>query len=945
MITRNSFLFMLLIRCLIPSQCHSQDHTYFNYNIENILPSAEVYQIYQDKSGFIWFATDNGVVRFDGGDAITFNKFNGLADPVVFGINEDQRGNLYFRSFSGLVSMFSNDTMMPYPYNNRIKEIVGNSLMSSLIVDSRGMLYASTSSSTTGKIASIDTAGNVTTIFQHPLTLFVKQIGKQILIGYRGTLGSIENFVIDDRKFKIARHDTLENNAVLCHAFWKEQIYFSKDHYLYKYDGQSVKMIKRFNKPIISISCINDDYLWIGQMNGGVERFSETTFQFGFKMPSFEKLSVTTVLQDKEGGLWFSTLERGVFYIPNSKIINYIYPPHSKLNAVAATRDLIFMGFNSGKVSAVNVATRKEAWSLDVKDPVMSVFFDQPKNEIWLSTNSKTVVISKEGKLLREAEGTKSIKKFFRLPNNEIGAINAKGLYKVDKSGYLNIEKEFKFWLRNIVIAESKVYLAGITGVYKTDLTFAQIEPLKEFETIKVSDIQVLPDGSILIASIGSGIRVISANGKVLPKKKNAFLFENAYQVWIDTCVWIATEKGMFWTATENITKNSFAHYDFVNKGTGLISDQVNFIWRFENETWCFSSDGYSVIKNDEIHFANKRPTYYIKGIFLNHKMVQKTPNYDLPHNKNDIRISLGFISFNNRNIIIRHRTNHSDQVWNYSTATMLEYFALMPDSHTFDIEFSSDYTSWEKVNFPHTFVISPPWWESYYFKAILFFLIVFLVYYFFRVRYRAVLNTQRLVRIEKERIAMDLHDNLGSQLTSLSQTLGRLTKVEVQHCDKIKEAHDHANDILLELRETIWVINKSEVPLVEVFDKIINLVWRLRKQHETVKFKLNLPDTIAAHTLKPTVALNLFRIAQESINNSLKHGEPNVIAVNLGIERNKITLSVEDNGKGFDMTLVDESKHYGLANIKKRAREIKGHLEVQTEPERGTDISVTVLI
>src|SRR5579872_3207907 len=78
-----------------------QEVTYFNYNEQNILPSSEVYHIFQDKSGFIWFATDNGVVKFDGADFTTFNKSNGLTDAVVFGIHEGADGNLYFRTFSG----------------------------------------------------------------------------------------------------------------------------------------------------------------------------------------------------------------------------------------------------------------------------------------------------------------------------------------------------------------------------------------------------------------------------------------------------------------------------------------------------------------------------------------------------------------------------------------------------------------------------------------------------------------------------------------------------------------------------------------------------------------------------------------------------------------------------------------------------------------------------
>src|SRR5882757_2474613 len=88
---------------------YSQSNPYFHYSVAEGLPSAETYYIFQDKKGFIWFATDNGVVRFDGKEMELFQTNEGLSDPVVFEFVEDSRERLWFRTLSGRISYFFNE--------------------------------------------------------------------------------------------------------------------------------------------------------------------------------------------------------------------------------------------------------------------------------------------------------------------------------------------------------------------------------------------------------------------------------------------------------------------------------------------------------------------------------------------------------------------------------------------------------------------------------------------------------------------------------------------------------------------------------------------------------------------------------------------------------------------------------------------------------------------
>ncbi|MEN0004139.1 MAG: two-component regulator propeller domain-containing protein, partial [Bacteroidota bacterium] len=70
----------------------AQDFIYRHYTIDDGLPSSEVFDILQDRQGYIWLSTDNGISRFDGYAFRNFNSAEGLGDPVVFNIKEDQEG-------------------------------------------------------------------------------------------------------------------------------------------------------------------------------------------------------------------------------------------------------------------------------------------------------------------------------------------------------------------------------------------------------------------------------------------------------------------------------------------------------------------------------------------------------------------------------------------------------------------------------------------------------------------------------------------------------------------------------------------------------------------------------------------------------------------------------------------------------------------------------------
>jgi ligand-binding sensor domain-containing protein len=118
-----------------------QSPEYKNYTVKDGLPSSEIYNSIQDSKGFLWFATDKGVSRFDGYVFTTFNTSNGLADNIIFECQEDFKGRIWFRSFSGKLSYYYNDSIYKLAINDSLSKLIKESFVESISIDTSDNLY------------------------------------------------------------------------------------------------------------------------------------------------------------------------------------------------------------------------------------------------------------------------------------------------------------------------------------------------------------------------------------------------------------------------------------------------------------------------------------------------------------------------------------------------------------------------------------------------------------------------------------------------------------------------------------------------------------------------------------------------------------------------------------------------------------------------------------
>ena len=889
----------------------------------------------------MWFATDHGAVRYDGEVFRTFNRSGGLPDQVVFGFHQDATSAVWFRTFSGRIATYANDAISPYPFNDSLRHIMGGSLLSAIVRDSIGQLWIGTSGG--GGIYKVDSSGHMEAFTQPTNTLFIQSIdGANCVVGYTGRASDIKSMQVNGKAFPIRIADKAQHNTVLNHTFWNGDLYVAINRNIFRYNGASVENVFVSDYPIISLGLDSDNTLWVGYLNRGVHRFTTPDFHDPQNLDALRNRSVSGIAQDTEGGYWFSTLDKGVYYFPNLNVANYNFPTDAKISSVAWDDKMVFTGDYLGNVSAIDQRTKRLVWSRNFSHNVLSLH--TAKGSLWVSTVAGTIVTDTHGRPQRSYPDIKGVKDFFRDDNGFTWAVSRFFVYKLDGRGNVRLRKQIGFWGRHIYVEKARVFIAGVTGLYAADTLLEKTNEIPMLHEYKVSDITTIDRDHLLIATAGNGLFHLK-NERV--KALTAFVVQNIYAfIKTPSALWMASEKGLLKTDV-NALRQGHVRYDYVSKASGLIHDKINFIAPAQGEWWALAEAGYSVVPEGKTVFANRDPLFYFSAFKVNDRPVDPLRSNRFRFNENNIKLTFGFISFNNRDIRVKHKLNTGrDDVWNSAGRNQIEFYSLSPQNYTVDVAYSVDNVQWKNATFPNRFTILPPWWETRWF---LIFLVIAscvpigLFFYFrmksFQQKKLKEFELQLKLRLQRERIALELHDNIGAQLTSVSLGLNRLIR-EVDRPALTQPLQEGLDLTMIQLRDTIWAMNKDVISMDELEQKVLNMLWQFSSNLKAA-LRVEVDPALSSLTFNPTQTVNLFRIVQECVHNSIKHSSATEIKVTFRRRGDTVQLEITDNGGGFNVHNNIDEDSYGLRNMRRRADDIGAAFSLDSTPGKGTTVQV----
>ncbi|MBP9097552.1 MAG: hypothetical protein KBF74_01955 [Ferruginibacter sp.] len=193
----------------------------------------------------------------------------------------------------------------------------------------------------------------------------------------------------------------------------------------------------------------------------------------------------------------------------------------------------------------------------------------------------------------------------------------------------------------------------------------------------------------------------------------------------------------------------------------------------------------------------------------------------------------------------------------------------------------------------------------------------------------------------ERKRIAADLHDNIGAYASAIRADVDKITESgSEKNSAALHNLQQHSLEIINSLRDTIWVLNKENITITGISDRIKNHINKLQPSYNSVI--INLQEMIETDIrISSNTALNIFRIVQEAIHNALKHSDARQITVVIE-SRKMLLIKISDDGKGINAA-EKKMQGNGLINMKQRAAESGLHLNIDSKAGSGTTINLNL--
>ncbi len=231
------------------------------------------------------------------------------------------------------------------------------------------------------------------------------------------------------------------------------------------------------------------------------------------------------------------------------------------------------------------------------------------------------------------------------------------------------------------------------------------------------------------------------------------------------------------------------------------------------------------------------------------------------------------------------------------------------------------------------TFRIATPLWQRWWFIASVLVLIALAVYLFYKNRLVRLLEMERM----RTRIATDLHDDIGANLTRIS-LLSEVAKQKAENGNGnlLTSIADIARESVASMNDIVWAISPDH-------DSLLDLTRRMRGHAEEVfslrdiGLEFHAPTADADLKLNVGVRRDVLLIFKEAVNNAARHSDCSRAEIDFRVNNAVLFLRVKDNGKGFETN--SESDGQGLRSIKRRADALGGNLKIVSQNGNGTAV------
>lgn len=362
--------------------------------------------------------------------------------------------------------------------------------------------------------------------------------------------------------------------------------------------------------------------------------------------------------------------------------------------------------------------------------------------------------------------------------------------------------------------------------------------------------------------------------------------------------------------------------------GNVFCGGQVGLNWLNEAKKYLQTSVSNLIIESISI---NSQPV-----LDWNPYYKRETPRA-VKYNRNNITFGYTAICFEDYSQVrYRYKLEGLENDWN-SPTTILEarYTNLKPGKYRFIVDVSYKGV-WLGYNKSVEFRVKQAFWRTWWFISLASIAIIAIGYLLHLNRKR---HKEKQLQI-RTKIASDLHDDIGSTLSSIS-IMSDLLQSRLDDSPNAEEMLSkigkNAKNMLESMDDIIWSVNPQN-------DSFYNIIVRIREyaipllEPLDVKLSIIVPDNVTSLKVSMDMRRNLFLIAKEAVNNMAKYSECSEAKIEFSFSHSVLKMKIKDNGKGFDTSR--ENTRNGLRNMKYRGEKVGGKVIVQSHIGQGTVIT-----
>ena len=992
LIRGGSLFFILLSICFgLVGGAHAQKlPNYFprTWNTEHGLPDNAVTAVVQTHDGYLWIGTYGGLVRFDGVRFTVFNSAStpGLQSDRVTSLFEDRQGILWIGHERGDLTRYADGKFEPLEVHEtgvrrKIPAIGADADGDIWMLNEEGTLVRARDGA---KCALPNSDGWAELAQDRRGKLWVTSGGQlaevahgqlNILSGTNNASG-VGNFVLGICPSQDGGLWVVRDLQV---GKWRDSK-LVEDRGTNPCQVTVVAMLET-RSGVLAMGTSSDG-LFLLFPNREVLHFNHAN--------GFPSDWIRCLHEDREGTLWVGAGSVGLIALQPGKIETLNAPENWQgrlaLSVSSARNGALWVGSEgAGLYRLQNGGWQNFAERAGISNNYVWCVSEDAKGRIWAGTWGGGMYVQ-QGERFVIPPGLENINvpmpAILHAPDGVTWIGTASGLLRYEHGAvkWFGEKEGLKIPdVRTILQEADGTVWFGMIGGGLGRLKNGKLDHFSKLDGLASDYIQCLhldADGALWIGSFGSGLnrfkngkftKVAEAEG--LPNNFICAIEEDAHGNF-----WISSHSGIFRVSKKSLDDCAEGKINAVScltygLGDGLPSLQCSgglqpAACKLADGRICFpTSKGLVLINTDDVKVNRLPPPVVIEDVVAGgHSLLplhtNKLPVKILPGQQRFEFHYTGLSFVSPEKMQFQYRLEGWEKDWQdaVNNKRVAEYSYIPPGDYTFHVRACNSDGVWNETGATILLNVLPHFWQRWWFHLFAVFVaiavVVNIVLLITRHRMRAKLERierQQALERERTRIAKDIHDHLGANLTRislLSQSAHGDLENPAQAATQLDRIYDTARELTRSMDEIVWAVN----PQHDTLDSLASYLGNFAQEYLVsldIRCRLDVPLHLPHWPITAEMRHNVFLAFKEALHNVVKHAGAKEVFISLATNANGFHLAVRDDGSGFDPATVAPrpGRGNGLKNMRQRLEKIGGRCEIQSAPGHGAEIKFLISV